>query len=252
MKEAAEGTRERYAVDGQRSGRAPVIVREAQSLCSLETGAERLDGVERARSMLVARRRGSGESAGAAVDEDLLLARCIDGDRTAWRSLHSQYYPVALSFLRRMGVPPEELEDASQDVFVRCFRSLPSFRGEASFKTWFYRICLSEANRWRRWRRLAVAVRNLWTNSGEFSAVTHQEFSSQTAVAHVQAALRRMPEGERAAFILYEFEGQTGKEVAEILRCPVATVWRRLHDARRAFRAQLLSAEEGRTEPSRA
>jgi RNA polymerase sigma-70 factor (ECF subfamily) len=130
-----------------------------------------------------------------------------------------------------------ELEDACQEVFLRIFRFLPSFRGEADLKTWLYRLCATEAARVRRRSRSAsdLPPPELATDGPGMSA--------RAAAEKCRAALRQMGKAERVVFLLYEIEGLSGHQVAETVGCPVATVWRRLHYARRRFRSALLGAE---------
>ena len=177
-----------------------------------------------------------GASAGEWPDS-VLVHRCRVGDVVAWRQLHRRYYPVAKSFLRRMGTHPEELEDACQDVFLEVFRSLPTFRGEASLKTWLYRLCVTQAGRRRRRSGTIQVLRGLLSRQAPCEPAAPAEISEQSLQYRLQQALARLNEGERAVFILYEFEAASGKQIAGVLRCPEATVWRRLHDARRKLRA---------------
>jgi RNA polymerase sigma-70 factor (ECF subfamily) len=171
--------------------------------------------------------------------ESHLVQRCIAGEGGAWRQLHRRYYPVARAFLRRMGVPPEELEDSCQDAFLQVFRSLSAFRGDASLKTWLYRVCLTQAARRRRRSGTFEAVRNLLSAHAEPDLARPAEVSDESLQTRLQAALGRLSEGERAVFVLYELEAASGKQIAEVLQCPEATVWRRLHYARRKVRSSL-------------
>ena len=82
--------------------------------------------------------------------DDALVPRVAAGEDTAWRAFHRHYYPIAAAFLRKLGVHEADMEDACQEVFLRTHRYLPSFRGEAQIKTWFYRLCATEATRVRR------------------------------------------------------------------------------------------------------
>jgi RNA polymerase sigma-70 factor (ECF subfamily) len=177
--------------------------------------------------------RSPGESAGAE-----LVAACVQGSAGAWRELYRQYYPVAGAFLRRMGVRDPELDDACQNVFVQMVRYLPGFRGDSSFKTWLYRVCLSEARELRRRTRLREVLGRI-LRTEQAGKAGGLELSELGAQRRVQAALAKLKPHERSAFILYEMEGLKGEEIAEILGCPVATVWRRLHYARAAFRQEL-------------
>ena len=111
---------------------------------------DRSDGLARRSPSRAARRR---PAAPRATDRDLIAA-CVGGDGEAARDLHVRYHAVASAFLRKLGTRPGELEDACQEVFLRFFRYLPSFRGEAELKTWLYRLCITEARRARRRRRI--------------------------------------------------------------------------------------------------
>jgi RNA polymerase sigma-70 factor (ECF subfamily) len=167
-----------------------------------------------------------------------LVSRAVAGDREAWRTLHRTYHPIAAAFLRKMGVQDGDLEDACQEVFVQMFRYLPTFRGQAELKTWLYRLCITEAGNMRRRFRLADAVRKLLRRElAARPAVSGPTFSDEQARRRVEAALASLKEGERLVFVLYEMEGLAGEQIAEIAGCPVATVWRRLHYARRTFQA---------------
>jgi RNA polymerase sigma-70 factor (ECF subfamily) len=71
------------------------------------------------------------------------------------------------------------------------------------------------------------------------SLLSEPAFSEDLAKQRIAQALGSLPEGERTVFVLYEMEGVPGKQIAEIVKCPEATVWRRLHYARRSFREAL-------------
>jgi len=177
----------------------------------------------------------------AAPSDGALLARCVSGDQSAWRDLYRVYYPVAAAFLRKLGVKDRELDDATQEVFVQLFRYLPRFRGDAQLKTWLYKLCMTQARRVRRWRAVSRALQHWF--SGE-EPITGLELREGAARERVQSSLDRLNEGERLVLVLYEFEGLSGEEIARIAGCPLATVWRRLHYARRRF-TEFLGVGEG-------
>lgn len=180
--------------------------------------------------------------ASAASDVDTghdLLDRCVAGSPAAWRGLHQRYHRSALSVLRRLGVPPGHLEDACQEVFVDVFRYLPRFRREADFRTWLYRICLSRARVIRRRARLWSLFSRL---SPEVGPELIQSLDEGQASRQLSRALEHLSEAERVVFVLFELEGLSGQEIAEVIERPQATVFRRLHDARKRFTAAL---EEG-------
>lgn len=166
-----------------------------------------------------------------------LLHRCVAGDAAAWRRLHERYHGNALSVLRRLGVPASYLEDACQEVFVDVFHYLPRFRGEADFKTWLYRICLGRARAARRRARLwSLFSAVLPDHGGELSG---QPLDEGQASRQLAKAVARLSEAERVVFVLFELEGLSGKDIAEVIERPESTVFRRLHDARKHFTAAL-------------
>jgi RNA polymerase sigma-70 factor (ECF subfamily) len=165
-----------------------------------------------------------------------LVLDCVRGDRAAWRQLHREYYPVAVSFLRKLGVRESDLEDAAQEVFLDTHRYLGQFRGEAQLKTWLYRLCITQARRARRRRMLASAFRKLLEREPEES-LGYGPFCEQRARRRIERALGVLSDKERTVLVLCEMEGLAGKQVAEILGCKEATLWRRLHYARKRFLA---------------
>jgi RNA polymerase sigma-70 factor (ECF subfamily) len=167
----------------------------------------------------------------------------VEGDRSAWRQLHRQYYPVAAAFLRKLGVQERDLDDACQEVFLQMFRYLSRFRGEADPKTWLYRLCITQARRARLRHRVASALSNVLALLPREALVSTPSFSEHAAQRRIEAALSQLSEKERAAFVLYEMEGVAGKQIASIVGCKEATLWRRLHYARQVFRQALEATE---------
>ena len=165
-----------------------------------------------------------------------LIPRSIAGDEAASRALHAHYYPIASAFLRKLGTHRSDVEDVCQDVFVQFFRWLPTFRGESQLQTWLFRVCVTQARRARRRRKVSDLVAALVMREAREDSVRPAHNSDGTMV---ERALARMGSDIRSTFVLFELQGLSGKQVAEILRCPESTVWRRLHDARRIFRDTL-------------
>jgi RNA polymerase sigma-70 factor, ECF subfamily len=126
---------------------------------------------------------------------------------------------------------------------VRMFRFLPSFRGDADLKTWLYRLCATEAARLRRRSRSATDSCGLLGSAPIDLANDGPGLSAGAAAEKCRVALRRMTDAERLVFVLCELQGLSGRQIAETIGCPVATVWRRLHYARRRFRDSVLGVE---------
>jgi len=175
---------------------------------------------------------------GHALDADL-IHRSVAGDRAAARDLHAEYAPIAVAFLRRLGTRPDEIEDACQEVFLRFFRHLAAFRGEALLKTWLFRLCATEARRVRRRRKLAAALAMSLEREPATRTVPPAIWSEGTIQLMVKRALDRMAPEQRDAFILFQVEGLTGKEVARIRRRSLPATFRRLYEAQRVVRETL-------------
>jgi len=173
-----------------------------------------------------------------------LARRCVLGDEQAWRLLHQRYFGVVSAFLRRLGVGDGELEDAAQDVFLQVFRYLPGFREEAELKTWLYQLCITQARRTRRTQRVVATLRSVFRRTSPESLLATPSLAEEAAARRVDAALRTLCDAERTVFVLYEMEGLSGKEIAAVVGVKEATVFARLHYARKGFR-KALGFEEG-------
>jgi len=167
------------------------------------------------------------------ADEELLNG-CRRGHAWAWHELHRRYRPTAASFLRKLGVAECDLDDCTQDTFLELYRNLEGFRNEASFKTWFYRICASQARRARRQVRVTEALRDTSLSMVIPPFASVPSFTEERALQSIHAASGQLPPLLRVPFVLFEVQGLSGKSIAAMLRCPESTVWRRLHVARRA------------------
>jgi RNA polymerase sigma-70 factor (ECF subfamily) len=174
-----------------------------------------------------------------------LVDRCVDGDEDAWRALHRDFQPQAARFLRRLGVPAVEADDLCQEVFIQVFRYLKRFEGRADFKTWLFKLCISQANRRRRSRPAAVPFGE--RRKLERPPLAGPDWSAEEMARRAQQALDRMKPAHREAFVLFELEGLSGEEIGRVLNCRVSTVWRRLSYARREFESWVVEGPLGRS-----
>ena len=182
--------------------------------------------------------------AGLEQPKEVVVSRCVAGDEAAWALLYSRYARATANFLKRLGVEPEALDDAVQEVFLQAFRSLDKFRQEAAVKTWLYRLAVTQARKSRERAHFTRRIRRLLALeiTPDMECVEDQAGQAERLL---HAALNQLTALEREAFVLYELEGQCGAELAAIFGCPEATVYRRLHDARKKF--QTFIESEART-----
>lgn len=162
-----------------------------------------------------------------------LIDRCVAGDRHAWVELHRVFRPQALAFLRRLGVRPREAEDACQEIFLQVFRYLDRFERRAGFRTWLYKLCLSQAARLR--RRAALLGPLTWLRRRLREPAAQPEWSETRAHELVDGALQALTVRQREVFVLFELEGLPTAEIARLLASPGASVRRQLHEARARF-----------------
>jgi RNA polymerase sigma-70 factor (ECF subfamily) len=168
------------------------------------------------------------------------------GNLSAWRALYDQHLPLVYRVGRRMGVPESEIGDLCQEVFLRVYRGLGTFRGEAQFTTWLYSIVLREvarAGRARGVRQALLALLGRQPLPAGPDPIARAEASWQ-----VEGVLGRMKPKQREVFVLFDLEELTLPEIAAALDCPLETVRSRLRIARAQFarlRQQALRATGG-------
>lgn len=144
--------------------------------------------------------------------------------------------------LRRMGVAPADLEDATQEVFVVVHKRLEEYEERASVRSWLYAICLRVSSRQR--RTTSRRRENVVAEPPELSVEPEQQVGveQRESLRLGQRLLAALPEKQRSVFVLYEVEHMTIAEIAEALGCPLQTAYARLHKARERVRAELARA----------
>lgn len=148
-------------------------------------------------------------------------------------SLFHEHAAFAWRLLRRLGVPEGDADDACQEVFVTVHRKLAAFEGRSSPRTWIYGICVRVASDHR--RRAAVRREMPSPHPPDESVDACQEDGVAVREARVllDRVLGRLDDDKRAAFVLYEIEELSLKELATALGCPLQTAYSRLQAARR-------------------
>lgn len=128
-------------------------------------------------------------------------------------------------------------EDVAQEAFVKAYRSLEQFRGEAKLETWFYRILVRQAANHRRWR----AVRERWNGmfSEDLPDPSPSAMGDPSLRRRIGAALDKLTKRQREAFVLVHMEGFSVSEAAEMTDCPAGTLKSHLHRALLRLREEL-------------
>lgn len=183
------------------------------------------------------------------TDEEL-VARSIRGDRESFNELIVRWErPIYALAYRTIG-REDDARDVCQETFLRAFRALPGFRGQAKFSSWLYRITLNLCRDWlRRQRRAPFVSVPEDVDPVELAAAREPSEGIDDLVARrdlvriVERVMTRLPEEQRTAIILKEYHGLTFQEIAELLGCPLSTVKTRLYQGLTVLRRELAKLE---------
>jgi RNA polymerase sigma-70 factor (ECF subfamily) len=182
--------------------------------------------------------------------EAALIKRCSTGDEQACADLVAIHQRMVFTLALHLLGDRDEALDLSQEVFLRVFRTLASFRGQSALRTWIYRIVVNQARNRQRWwrRRHRSDVISLDEHLREFGDTMESKtdllpdrlLASKETASRIREALDRLPFDQRTALILREVDGLRYEEIAFSLDVAVGTVKSRLTRARQALRAELL------------
>ena len=181
--------------------------------------------------------------------DQILVERAQAGDRHAFDQLVSKYQRKLGRLLSRFIRDSAEIEDVTQEAFVKAYRALPSFRGDSAFYTWLYRIGINTA------KNYLVAQGRRAPTSTQFDSEEAETFESADQLrdintpesllmskqlgATVNSAIDALPEELRRAIVLREIDGLSYEEIAEMMDCPIGTVRSRIFRAREAVAEKL-------------
>ena len=182
------------------------------------------------------------------VDQQL-VERAQRGDKKAFELLVVKYQRKLARLLSRFVRDASEVEDVTQEAFIKAYRALPSFRGDSAFYTWLYRIGINTAKNYLvSLGRRAPTVTGVDSEEAEgieegdqlrdLNTPENQMMTRQLAET-VNHALQELPEELRTAITLREIDGMSYEEIAQIMNCPIGTVRSRIFRAREAIAQRL-------------
>src|SRR5580765_8839012 len=181
------------------------------------------------------------------VDQQLVV-RAQQGDKRAYELLVLKYQRKLARLLSRLVRDPAEVEDVTQEAFIKAYRALPSFRGDSAFYTWLYRIAINTAK-----NHLVAEGRRPLDHGMDLQDPEQYDVQSRLRDVDtpegllltdeiqrtVEAAIAALPEDLRTAIVLRELEGMSYEQIAETMGCPVGTVRSRIFRAREAIDEKL-------------
>jgi RNA polymerase sigma-70 factor (ECF subfamily) len=203
---------------------------------------------------------GLPSSVSSADSDALLVQRAAAGDQPAFELLVIKYQRRIQRLIGRMVRDVDLVEDIAQETFIRAYRALHQFRGDAQFYTWLYRIAVNTAKKFLLdMKRDPTVSENAFRSNDdddETSWVKHEPIADETPetalaakeiAAAVNAALMALPEDLQQALTLREIEGLSYEEIGEVMNCPIGTVRSRIFRAREAISSKVKPMLEKQT-----
>jgi RNA polymerase sigma-70 factor (ECF subfamily) len=184
-------------------------------------------------------------------DDRRLIAESLNGRPAAFGDLVRRYQDRLFNSVVRVVDNPDDAQDVVQDAFVSAYQSLASFKGDAEFFTWLYRIAFNTAVSLRRRRRATISLEI--GRDGD-AAIDPQDTSPEAypgaalerseEEATLQSALNRLSGEHRVVLVLKDIEGMKYEQIAEVVGVPIGTIRSRIHRARLELRELLDPGEE--------
>lgn len=190
----------------------------------------------------------------------LLVARAVSGDQRAFELLVIKYQRRVERLIGRMVRDVDLVEDIAQETFIKAYRALHQFRGDAQFYTWLYRIAVNTAKKFLLDLKRDPTVTQSALQSSDDEDETfypgHESTTSETPESElaakeiareVNAALEALPDDLKQALTLREMDGMSYEDIAEVMNCPMGTVRSRIFRAREAVSARIKPMLEKQT-----
>ena len=190
----------------------------------------------------------------AKESDSQLVARVKKGDKRAFDLLVLKYQYKVHAIVSRYIKDFDEVNDVTQEAFIKAYRAMGKFRGDSQFYTWLYRIAVNTAKNYLVSRNRRPPARDVEVDDAEYYAGSDnlKDVASPEALMYrdelevvVDEAIRELPEDLRTAVTLREFEGLSYEEIADVMGCPVGTVRSRIFRAREAIDQQVQALASG-------
>jgi RNA polymerase sigma-70 factor (ECF subfamily) len=177
----------------------------------------------------------------AETTDEALLAACAKGDNAALGVLFDRYQSTVYRFLARLsGTDARDLDDLVQATFIEVYRAAGNFRGGSAVKSWIMGIALNITRHHIRSEvRRKAMLTSYAENPNSESERPDESAERRQMMQRLYKALDSLPKEQREIFVLCDLEEIRGVDAAKILQIPEGTIWRRLHEARKALRAAL-------------
>jgi RNA polymerase sigma-70 factor (ECF subfamily) len=183
------------------------------------------------------------------IDQKLVV-RVQKGDKSAFDLLVRKYQHRIAKLVSRYVYDRAEVEDVTQEAFIKAYRAIKGFRGESAFYTWLYRIAINTAKNYLVAQGRRPSIADVETEEAESSdigtganlrdaATPERQMLADEIGRTVERVLATLPEDLRTAVTLREIDGLSYEEIAEVMDCPIGTVRSRIFRAREAIDKEL-------------
>lgn len=165
-----------------------------------------------------------------------LVERLQRGEDAAFDELLSRYKRPVLNFSYRLLGDASEADDVAQEVFVRVYQRIGDYEPRGKFSTWLFALARNACIDRQRYRKRHPTEP---LESAPEPAVVSREVQTREIGAHIAAAVAELPEDQRTAIVLAEYQGMSYAEIAAVMRCSEKSVESRLYRAKQTLRARL-------------
>jgi RNA polymerase sigma-70 factor (ECF subfamily) len=177
-----------------------------------------------------------------------LVASIAKGDESAFEELVKKYQHSVLNTIHRYIGNYSEADDIAQDVFVKVWRNIKSFKGKAKFSTWLYRIVVNQCLDYRRKNKRKI-VEVSFDNKIEESKIpesltTGTDFEQKKRESIIKQAINELPDNQRIAIILAKYEAKSYQEIADIMDVSLSNVASIIYRAKENLKVKLLPLRE--------
>jgi RNA polymerase sigma-70 factor (ECF subfamily) len=185
-----------------------------------------------------------------------LVALATGGDTESFNQLILRWERPIFALVYRVIGREEDARDVCQETFLRAYRALPGFKGDAQFSSWIYRIALNLCRDWMRKQRRTpvmqapegVDIADLAAERGPVESI-EDLVGRRRLTASVEEAMRLLPDEQRTTIVLKEYHGMTFQEIAELQGCPLSTVKTRLYQGLSVLRRHMERSGQAKSKP---
>ena len=176
--------------------------------------------------------------------DERLIALTAHGDEQAFERIMQKYQQAVFNTIYRYTGSRDDVQDLAQEIFIKVWRNAAKFKGKSKFSTWLYRIVANHCINYRRRRRKDHVSLDEMAEKGQTPEALRVEpdWEARYTAEYVRKAVDELPDRQRMALVLSQFEGRSYKEIAEIMKVSLSSVESLIFRARSRLKQKLKEA----------